>query len=173
MRIKTTETKVYKFEELTEKQKAKAIEKLYDINVNYDWWQCVYEDAGQIGLKITRFDIDRGAFCEGDFLLSAVEVAQNILNNHGEKTETYKTSQSFMEEWQPIYNDYLDEKSDNYESEESEDKLQEIEDEFLKSLLEDYRIMFSKEYNYLTSEEAIIETIQANDYEFDEEGNLA
>lgn len=173
MRTIITEKKVYKFEELTEAQKEKAIEKLYDINVDFDWWQFVYEDAENIGLKITGFDIDRGSFCEGKFLLSANEVAQNILNNHGEICETYKTAKTFMEEWQPVFNEYMDEISPKYESGESEDKLMELEDDFLKSLLEDYRIMLSKEYDYKTSKEAIIETINANDYEFDEEGNLA
>jgi hypothetical protein len=172
MRTIITETKVYKFDELTEEQKEKAVENLCDINVDYEWWQFVYEDAAQIGLKITGFDIDRGSFCEGEFLLSASEIAQNILNEHGETCETYQTAKSFMEEWQPVYNDYLDESSPNYESGESEDKLQELEKEFKKSLLEDYRIMLSKEFDYQTSEEAIIETIQANDYEFDENGNL-
>jgi hypothetical protein len=32
--------------------------------------------------------------------------------------------------------------------------------------------MLSKEYDYQTSEEAIIETIKANDYDFTENGNL-
>ena len=64
MRIKTTETKVYKFEELTDEQKEKAIEKLYDINVNYDQWDFTYDDAERIGLKLEGFDIDRGSYCK-------------------------------------------------------------------------------------------------------------
>jgi hypothetical protein len=173
MRTQIIEKVLYKFEELPENIKQKAIENLYDINTNFDWWQFVFEDAENIGLKITEFDVDRGNFCKGVFTLSANEVAQNILNEHGEHCETYKTSKSFMDEWQLVYNDYLDEKSPKYESQESEDKLMELEDDFLKSLLEDYRIMLSNEYEYQTSEEAIIETINANEYEFDENGKLA
>jgi len=173
MRTQVIKKVLYKFEELTEEQKENAIEKLSDINVDFDWWQFIYEDAERIGLKITGFDIDRGSYCKGSFILSASEVAQNIFNEHGEKCETYKTAMSFMEEWQPVFNDYMDESSPNYESGKSEDKLMELEDEFLKSLLEDYRIMLSHEYDYQTSKEAIIETIKANDYEFDENGNLA
>ena len=173
MRIKTTEINVYKFEELTEDQKDKTIENLYNINVDFDWWQFTYEDAETIGLKLEGFDLDRNRHAEGSFLLSANEVAQNIFNNHGEECETYKTAKEFMEEWQPVFNDYMDETSDKYESRESEDKLIELEDEFLKSLLEDYSIMLQHEYEYQTSREAIIETIEANDYEFDENGNIA
>jgi hypothetical protein len=172
MRVKITETKVYKFEELTEAQKDKAIEKLYDINVYFDWWKFTYEDAETIGLKIEGFDLDRNRHAEGNFLLSAAEVAQNIFNNHGEECETYKTAKEFIEEWQPVFNNYMDETSDKYESSESEDKLIELEGEFLKSLLEDYSIMLQHEYDYQTSREAIIETINANEYEFDEEGNI-
>jgi len=169
---RTIRTKVYKFKELNETAKQKAIEKLIDINVEYNWWQFVYEDAEQIGLKITGFDIDRGNYCNGDFTLSANEVAQNIINNHGEQCKTYKTAVEFMEEWQPVFADYMDETNENYESKESEDKLMELEEDFKKSLCEDYRIILSNEYEYLTSEEAIIETIEINEYEFTADGKL-
>lgn len=168
--MRTVRTKVYQFSELNKPAQSKAIESNYDLNVSYDWWESVYEDAEQIGLKITGFDIDRASYCNGNFTLAANEVAQNILNNHGEQCETYKTAATFMEEWQPVFANYMDESHADYESSESEDKLMEIEDEFLKSLLEDYRIMLSKEYDYLTSEEAIKETIEANEYEFKADG---
>jgi hypothetical protein len=50
-------------------------------------------------------------------------------------------------------------------------KLNECEADFLQSILEDYRIMLKKEYEYRDSDEYITETILANDYEFDENGN--
>ena len=77
-----------------------------------------------------------------------------------------------MEEWQPIFNNYMDETHEDYESSNNEDKLIDMENEFLKSLLEDYSIMLQNEYEYLTSEEAIIETIEANEYEFTQAGKL-
>jgi myo-inositol catabolism protein IolC len=169
--MKTIEIKLYKFSELSEDAKQKAIEKHYDINVDYDWWQNTYEDARQIGLKITSFDLDRNRNAKGEFLLSACEVAQNILNEHGESCETYKTAQSFMEDWQPVFNDYMNEESENYESRELEDEMQDLEDDFLKSLCEDYSIMLQNEYEYLCSDEVIIETIEANEYDFTEGGS--
>jgi len=170
MRVK--EITLYKFDELSEAAKEKAIEKLWDINVDYNWWESAYEDAERIGLKITSFDLDRNRHAEGKFTLSANEVAQNIFNEHGENCETYRTAQNFMKEWEPVFNGYMDECSEHYESRESEDRLNELEDEFLQSLLEDYSIMLQKEYEYQTSQEAIIETIQANEYEFTEDGTL-
>jgi hypothetical protein len=173
MRTEMTMRTLYKFDELSDEAKEKAIERLADINVDYEWWKGIYEDASNIGLKLTAFDIDRGSYAEGNFTLSAEEVAANIIRDHGEMCETYKTAENFLKEHDPVYADYMDEKSENYESGESEDKLQEMESEFLKSLLEDYRIMLSHEYDYLTSEEAIKETIEANEYEFLDNGDMA
>ncbi len=52
------------------------------------------------------------------------------------------------------------------------EELENDEDEFLKELLEDYRIILQKEYEYQTSEEAIIGTIEANEYEFTQDGKM-
>lgn len=173
MRVEIVTRNLYKFDELSDEAKEKAIENMYNINVDYEWWENVYEDAENIGLKITEFDIDRGSYAHGNFTLSAEEVAANIIRDHGEACETYKTAENFLKEHDPVYADYMNEESKNYESRESEDKLQKMENEFLKSLLEDYRITLSHEYDYLTSEEAIRETIEANEYEFTEDGKLA
>jgi hypothetical protein len=167
MRIK--ETKVYKFDELTDKAKEKAMENLYDLNVDYGWWDYMYEDAANVGLKLTSFDLDRNRHAKGEFTLSAAEVAANIIRDHGEQCETYKTAQAFLDEINSLT--MPDDDSDEFS--EWENKMLELEDEFLKSLLEDYSIMLQKEYEYQTSEEAIIETIRANEYEFTEDGKLA
>jgi len=172
MQTITTVTNVYSFDELNSEAQQKAIENNYEINVDYDWWQSTYEDAERIGLKITGFDIYRGSYCKGEFLLSACEVAQNIFNQHGEICETYKIAKSFMDEWQPIFNNYMDENHADYESSDSEDKMNELENEFTKSLCEDYRIILQKEFKYLTSKDAIIETIKSNDYQFTEDGKI-
>jgi hypothetical protein len=171
--MKTKTINLYQFSELSEEAKQHAIEKLSEINVDFQWYDFTENEAKEIGLNIKEFDLDRRCFVKGEFTLSACEVAQNILNNHGEECETYKTAQSFLNDWQPVFNDYMDETHPNYESRESEDKLSDMESDFLQSLCEDYRIILTKEYEYLTSKEAIIETIEANEYDFNEEGNLA
>jgi len=170
--MKKVTINIYKFSELSEDVKQKVLERQYDINVFGEWWECTYEDAETVGLKINEFDIDRGSYCKGEFLLSANEVAQNILNEHGENCETHKTADNFMSEWQPVFNNYMDETHENYESGELEDELMDLENEFLNELLEDYRIMLSREFDYLTSDEAIIETINCNDYDFTGEGEI-
>lgn len=170
--MKTITINLYEFSELTPQAQQKAIENLSDINVMNDWWASTYEDAKNIGLKITSFDLDRNRHATGEFLLSAAEVAANILKEHGEHCETYKTAEAFLSDYNPVFTDYTDEASENYESREVEGKLQDIESDFLKSLLEDYSIMLQKECDYLQSEEAIKEAIEANEYTFTEDGKL-
>jgi len=169
--MKTHTINTYSFNELSEKAQQTAIEKLYDINVDYNWWESMYEDAENIGLKITSFDIERRDI-EGEFNISAPEVVTNILKEHDETCETYKTAEQFIKIWQPVFNDYMNEESTNYESQESEGHLQELEEEFLNDLLEDYLILLQHEEEYLTSKEAIIETIEASEYEFTADGEI-
>ena len=170
--MRTIEIKVYLFSELSEDAKEKAIEGLSDINVHYDWWNFTYEDAERIGLKITSFDLDRNRHATGELNTAAAEVCANIFKEHGETCETFKTATKFMEAWQPIFNEYMNEESEKYESQESELAMQDLEEDFLKSILDDYSIILQKESEYLQSKEAIIETIEANNYEFDEDGKL-
>lgn len=170
--MKTVTIEIFTFDELSEAAKQKAIQKHSDINVCDEWYDGICDDAKNIGLKITSFDLDRNRYAKGEFLLSAAEVAQNILSNHGEMCETYKTAQNFLNEWQPIFNEYMDEQSEKYESREAEDEMQDIEQDFLNSLLEDYSIILQNESDYLQSDEAIIETLIANDYEYEEDGTL-
>jgi hypothetical protein len=173
MRTETVTRNLYKFSELPEDTQEQVLNNLRDINLDYDWWQCTYGDAENIGLKITGFDLDRHRHATGNFTLSACEVAANIFRDHGESCETHKTASNFMIDWQPVFDNYMDENHPDYESLESENKMLEIESEFLKSLLGDYSIMLQHEYEYLYSDEAIIETIKCNDYEFTETGEIA
>lgn len=155
-------TNLYKYEELTEAGKQKAIDNNYDINVDYEWWDSVYEDAAMIGLKITGFDLGRGNSITGEFENNAGFVVANVLKNHGDMTETYKTVMRYKDtEW-----DFKDEDGD-YDGE-NEDAIY----EFLHDILEDYLVMLRNEYEYLTTKEAIEETLIANEYEFDENGKL-
>ena len=158
--MRTICTNVYQFNELNKQAKQNAIENTYDININYSWWDSTYEDAANAGLKITSFDIDRGNYCEGKFINSAQECAKLIIENHGEECSTYVTASDFIQELTKL-------------TDQDEDEIEELEEQFLKDILEDYKKILSEEYEYQTSKEAIIETILANEYEFTEEGECA
>lgn len=163
--MRTIRTKVYQFSELSEQAKNKALVNMCYINVDENWWEPVYEDAAEIGLKITGFDIGRGEDCTGEFTLSPHEVAANIIRDHGETCKTHKTAQKFLDEVNEIQGNYPE-----LEGYEYEDEMIDCENDFLNQLLGDYLIMLRNEYEYLTSDEAIIETIEANNLEFTEDG---
>lgn len=169
---RVVEIKVYKFEELPEDVQEKVLENNYAINVEFgDWYESVYEDAKEAGIKITGFDIDRGAYCTGEFISTAEESANLIIENHGKECETYKTAFEFTEDRASLVSQMErdgDELESNYESD-----IEDLEEEFLKSILEDYRIMLQKEYEYLTGKEAVKETIEINEYEFLASGKMA
>lgn len=88
----------------------------------------------------------------------------------------YKTAQSFLTEWDNLVAKYSDGINTDRVSEDNENEFDndadELESEYFNLLLEDYRIMLNKEYEYLTSDEVIKETIEANEYEFTEDGKL-
>lgn len=169
---RTIRIKVYKFAGLSKEVQREVLEEYRYCHVHSKWWDYVYEDANNIGLKIIGFDIERENFCEGEFTLSACEVVANIFRDHGEDCGTYKTADKFMNKWQPIFYEYMDEESEKYESSESEIELMELEDNFLKSILEGYHIMLSNEYKHLTSDEFIENMFEDNEYEFYEGGTL-
>lgn len=170
--MRVIETKVYTFDELSDDAKQKAINSLNGINVDHNWWEFIYGDAEEIGLKITSFDLDRNRHADGHFTLSAAEVMANIFANYGEDCRAHKTAKAFEEDWQPLFNEYMDESSDKYEDSETECDLNDLEFDFLKSLLEDYSIILKNGYEYLQSDESVIESIVANQYEFTEKGEL-
>jgi len=76
--MRTIRTKIYSFNELSKEAQNVAIDKMRYINVDDNWWLSTYEDAENIGLKITSFDIERNEI-EGCFNLSACEVMQTML----------------------------------------------------------------------------------------------
>jgi len=169
--METRTYQVFKYDELTNEQKEKTLQNLYDINIDHDWWDFTYEDANNIGLKITGFDLDRYRHCEGKFVTTARECAENILKEHGEKCETYKTAEAYLKERADIEQHSTIDEWGEFDLK-TEDKLEVLRNEFLRSLLEDYSIMLQHECEYLTSRESIEETIRANNYDFTSDGKI-
>lgn len=174
--MKTVSINVYSFSELSEEAKQKALNKLADINFNYEWWDDIYEDAKYIGLKLTSFDLDRNRHCKGEFLLDAQEVANKIISEHGESCSTYETAKNFLSEWSDLVSKYSDGINTDIVTEDNQydfdQEADDLENEFLSSLCEDYSMILQRDYEYRYSEEAIIETIEVNEYEFTENGDL-
>lgn len=166
---------VYKFDELSEKAQEKALDNLRDINTDHEWWEFTYEDAANVGLRITSFDLDRNRHATGEFMVlgGGEQCAELILREHGPKMNTYKTAAAYLKELEALSAKYPNREDSDHEDHEAHmEAAGLLEDEFLTNLLEDYSVMLQNEYEYLSSDEGIKETIAANDYDFTEDGKL-
>jgi hypothetical protein len=166
---------VKKFDELTEGQQQKVLEKYCDINVDHEWWESEYDDAANILLKITGFGLDRDKGCTGEFIEYAEDTAKKILEDHGQACDTYATAVGYYDEMRALW-ERLPEKldADGYDDNEYDREQAEadIDGEFLRSILEDYASILQRQFEYLTTEEAIRETLTDNDYDFTEAGQI-
>ena len=179
MRTETYTRNIYTLDEV----KDKAIEVNWNINVEHDWFKWVYEDAVEIGLDINEFDIARNNHCTGELLASCREIADRIMIHHGETCDTYKLAKEFLAEAEPLINWLQKVEASRFDIyhrvgvantyREKENNLDELEYEFRRYLLTMYATILQKEYEYLTSSEAIEETLRINGYEFNEDGTIA
>jgi hypothetical protein len=163
-------TKVYKYDELGDKAKEKARDWYRSVNV-YEWWESIYADAKTVGVQITAFDCQR--YAHGHFLESAQETAHKIAKEHGETTPTYKTAKEYLKQRDEIIDTAPKTEDGDFKDEYALDQaLDELDREFLRSLLEDYRVTLDQEWDYINSDEQVEEGIIANGYEFTEHGKV-
>ncbi len=148
-------TEVFTFDELNDKAKDNARAWAREHTTDYEWWESTYEDAKTIGLEITRFDLDRSRHAKGKLLQSAEQVATNILKEHGEVCDTHKLATAFKKD---------------LEDATSDDAKDIVREDFERDLIEEYSVMLQKESEYIVSDEAIDETIEANEYTFTKDG---
>lgn len=173
--MKTITINLYQFKELSKEGQQKALEVNSWINVDYEWWNCTYDDAETVGLKIIGFDIHRGTI---DLSTSqGLEYSvKEILNNHGEECETYKTAKYFNDAIKAINKRHFNgekshivENGKEYDFDEEKEKLERL---FESSIGRQYLRMLRTEHDYMISDKAIIETFEANEYHFTNEGEI-
>ena len=169
--MKTIKIEVYEFDELSEEAKEKARDWYRYGALDYEWWDYIYDDAENVGIKITEFDLDRQRSAEGSFTDDGIYCANKILEEHGEDCESHNTAQGFLKE-RDTFIDLAprDEDGEFKEPYALDANLDHVEAEFLKSILEDYSILLRKEYEYVLSDESVDENIRANEYTFTKEG---
>ena len=146
--MKTIEIKAYEFSELNKKAKDKVLCEFIDINTNYDWWDIVYGEFDYLGLKVNTFDIYRQTI-DIEFKNDIKDFCNNVVNDWHD-TDIVN-----------ICDDYLA-NGNNSNKENGSYYKRLIADEVLTTL--------ANEYYYQTSNEAIIDTIEANEYLFTENG---
>jgi hypothetical protein len=190
--MRTICKEIFKFEELTESGQQAAIKKLWDINIHHDWHEFVIDDAKEVG-KILGIKISRvyysgfwsqgdGACFEGHFQYSA-NTAKLIQQYAPLDTELHAIARGLQAVYRRnFYKAYGSVKQRGHymhshcttfsisdATEEQEDDLIELYRDFMNWIYS----RLEKEYEYQISDESVRETIIANQYEFDEDGNLA
>jgi len=179
--MKIIETKAYQFEELDEQTKEKAIDNYRHISVDDDsWYEWIKEDLISVGIELRSFDIDRGNYAHL-FIDNMYVSCEKIIKFHGENCETYKIAERYIEEY-----DSIQDKMDNlecYKNDDSDEEhlnklmqldadLEDLNEEYQKEFSEEVLSMLRKEYEYMTSDEHIIQMFEANDFEFTDQGKL-
>lgn len=204
---------VYKWEDLTDEQKDRIVDKLYDINVHDDWWDACYEDFTQVaeilGIALkqrpvklmggqTRYDPaiyfsgfssqGDGACFEGTYRYNK-GASKAIRAYAPQDKDLHEIADGLRDIQKPWFyrlgadvvqrGHYVHKFSTDIDVYDRENRYREITastEDGVKELLRDfmqwmYR-QLEKEYGYLTSREAIVETIEANEYEFTEDGSI-
>lgn len=191
MRTKTTTQTVYKFQELPVEIQDKILSDMWDINVDFEWWDCDgltgFSQAeinkhhlkpnewkyDLLSYKKMYFDLDRGQYIQFvDCEFANDETARKFL---GVPRDLWlRVSWSFVNSRE--YNTRLDyETAWDYDGTLTDKQtaiLDKAVERFSDKVHEVWRSLRDS-YEYLTSREAILETIEANNYEFTAEGDIA
>jgi hypothetical protein len=194
------ETKVYQFNELNEDAKKRVVEQMHYINANCDWWDDVYEQfkeqAKNEGFEVSKIYFS-GFSSQGDGAMFEYHFeGKKLVNNFIDSLKLSQMRKAWLKNWC----DYsgAGKHSGHYYHENScshsveflagfywsrainvsnwiDSFYSEFEEYIIniyKNLCRDLYKQLEKEYKYLASEAAIIETIEANEYEFTEDGKL-
>ncbi len=159
----------YTFDELSDKAKDKAREWMRRcVGEDYGWADFIESDAAEVGLKITGWNLDQGAYCKLEAAFTPNRVSELILEHHGEGCDTRKAAEDYRTSLLAIQR-----KADNGDTnmEEEEDATAQAEQEFLNALQGCYLQMLRAEWEYRLSDEGIDEDIHANEYLFTEDGS--
>ena len=175
--------KAYKFDELSEAAKKRALNAFRDINVEFNWYEDTFDTirtAGKLlGLEIGDIHFDAYLYCifDADYEY-ARGAAKAIQVEFPRATDLHDVARKLQDlqkrHFYSLSCAVTKGRSMNYyrcfrfgEDYECKD-LGDIIDDFARWA----RILLRDEYKYLTSDEAIQEAIEANEYEFTEEGKL-
>ena len=189
MQIITTKTKVYNFEELSIEAQEKVIEDNRDINTDYDWWEFTIDDSKsnleELGYTEPKIYFS-GFWSQGDGASFEAQVdltkwlkAHKLANKyralyyHASEYSISITKNGFYEHeyTMNIECDYVG----DYVSEISRQQYDIVENIILEDARSEARKIYrtlEKEYEALSSDEAIKDTILANEYQFTESGKI-
>ncbi len=163
--MKTIEIKVYKFEELDKQTKEKVIDNYRYINVEdtfwYDW---IKDDFNRLGLEIQEFDLGRRNYVK-IYIDNLEETSKSILHEFGDSVLIKQTAKNYLEEFKKIQANFK-------EDEDIEREVEILDEQYEKEYSEDILSYLRSNYEQDISDEAVIDTIEANDYDFTTDGKI-
>ena len=172
--MKTKTINLYSFNELNEETQKKAIAFLTDINTQHNWWDLTTDEMneeltklGFIGSKIyfSGFSSQGDGAC---FICDSIDF--NLFQ--GGKYKDLDITANIEHRWRYYF---ATSTTVNLEGEVTDEQYSEIE-QAIKDEREEIGNRFYKrledEHYYLISDEAIKETITANNYLFNEDGEI-
>lgn len=183
--METRTYNVYKFEELSEEQQKKVIEKHRDINVDFQGYdettlEDLKDELEKLGFSSPEISYS-GFWSQGDgasFTCTDIDILKFLKEK--KLVTKYRECKKDIEEGEisaSIYRNthhYSHENScsisiDDYHAKASDKILLELENELEKARLELCEKIYKRlesEYDYLTSDEVVKETLLCNDYDF-------
>lgn len=173
--MKTVEIKIYQFDELSEESQQVAIKNFRENCPDYYWYCFIYESAKDLGIEIESFDIDSRQI-ELKLFKSFEEIANNILFDFFDDLPISIAAKTFLENKANLISKYSNGIGldiiceDNFEQ--YDEEIEEIDKDFKNDLENIYLLGLRNEWEYQQSDEYIIEHIQANEYNFTEDGEI-
>ena len=192
-------TTVYKFDELSDEAKERAVEKWNENGLDYEWWDVIYEDAKTIGalIGITIKDISfSGFWSQGDgacfegsyeYRKGSVKAVKEYAPQDQELHRIAKDLQKVQRQNLYGLKAYIKQTDFHYSHEftvsiavenersnsyEVEKETEEAVAEILRDFMRWIYKSLENEYEYQSSFEQVAETIRINDYEFTENGEM-
>ena len=169
MRVVTEEIKIFAFQELSEASKEKALDRYRYINVECNWFEFFYEDIKtHLGIEVTNFNLDpRGQSVDFDFRHENInnKFLKGLTSNYPDCLCLIDLTEYYLSEFDRM--DKLDFSVDQIENSlysEAKEVRKDLESVILR--------MLTSDFEYRTSNEAIIDTFEANEYEFKENGEI-
>ena len=163
--MKTIEIKVYEFDELDKQTKEKVIENYRYINVdNTFWYDCIKEEFNFLGLEIKEFDLGYRNYAK-IYIDNLEETSKSIIEEFGDSVAIKQTAKNYINEYEKIQANFK-------EDEDIEREVELLDEQYEKEYSEDILSYLRSSYDWETSDEAIYQTIEANEYDFTIEGKI-
>ncbi len=163
--MRTIEIKVYKFDELDKQTQDKVIDNYRYINVEHStWYEWIKEDFSRLGLEIHEFDLGRRNYVK-IYIDNFEDTSKNIIEEFGDSVLIKQTAKNYIDEFNKIQPNYK-------EDEDIEREVEILDEEYQKEYSGDILSYLRANYEWEISDEAIIDTIKANDYDFTTEGKI-